>query len=709
MLRKSHPRWHDSGYTKGVMKNTIKIPTSSLARALRRGAFSAAVLAMLLFPGVTTGGLRAAGTLTPVGASHAPVQIREHQVNVTINNGFAQTEVLQTFHNPNNTDIEAVYAFPVPKSASLSEVTIQTGEKTLHGEVLRKAEADTIYKEEQAKGNDAGLASKNGFQNFEFRVSPVRASSEVQLRFVYYQPLEIDTGVGRYLYPLEEGGTDDFASSFWQPQNAQVEGRLSINVELKSAWPVEDLRSPGNEDAANIQKLDTGHWRLALERPQARLARDFVLYYRLAADLPGRVEIVPYRASPDKPGTFMAIVTPGIDLQPVSASDYVFVLDKSGSMHGKIATLASAIVKVLGKMNPDDRFRIITFNQDAREIFPLSAATPENVARAISTVQSLQADGSTNIHAGLKMGLENLDADRATSIILVTDGVTNTGIVDPRAFYSLLKKNDIRFFGFLMGNSSNWPLMRVMGEATGGFYAAVSNDDDIAGQILLAKSKVLHESLHHATFKFKGGATSGLTGELPKKIYRGEQLVLFGRYDKAGPATLTLNAKLTGEDKTYTTNFNFPEVDTANPELERLWALAQIEQIELLENIGQMPPSETKDAIADLGEQYQLVTDHTSMVLLDDATHAARGIDRRNQKRVSIERAAQSVRSQQPATNYQVDAQQPTYTSPAPHISHPKGGGGALEARDAVLMALFVLLALVLPLYRRKPAKRPST
>jgi len=502
------------------------------------------------------------------------------------------------------------------------------------------------------------------------------------------------------LYPLEDGGTDDFASSFWQPANAQVEGRLAINVELKSAWPVEDLRSPGNENAANIQKLDEGHWRLTLERPAAQLTRDFVLYYRLAADLPARVEVIPYRASPDKPGTFMAIVTPGVDLQPITSSDYVFVLDKSGSMQGKIGTLASGVVKVLGKMNPNDRFRIIAFNQGASEVFPMSAATPENVANAIAAVQALRAGGSTDVYAGLKLGLESLDADRATSIILVTDGVTNTGIVDPRAFYALLKKNDIRFFGFLMGNSSNWPLMRVMGEATGGFYAAVSNDDDIVGQILLAKSKVTYESMHNAEFKFSGGATSGLTGMLPKKIYRGQQLVIFGRYDKAGPVTLTLKASLTGEDKTYTTKFNFPEVDAANPEIERLWALAQIEQIELLENIGQMPPGESKDAIADLGVMYQLVTDHTSMVVLDDATHAARGIERNNQKRAAIERAAQSVRVQQPATNYQVDAQQPTYSAPAPHISRG-GGGGALDFRDVAMMALFALAALALSISRK--------
>jgi Ca-activated chloride channel homolog len=638
----------------------------------------------------------AGGTLTPVGSPNAPIQIRSHQVNVTINNGFAQTEVLQTFFNPNPTDLETLYAFPVPKSASLSEVTITSGEKTLNGEVLPKKEAETIYEEEKSKGNDAGLTTKNGYQNYEFKITPVRANSETRLRFVYYQPLEIDTGVGRYVYPLEEGGTDEVAKSFWQPAHSTVEGSFSINVTLKSAWPVDDVRAPGFENAAVTNKVDAGHYTLSLDRTGAKLDRDFVFYYRLADNLPGRVEVIPYRADKSKPGTFMMVVTPGIDLQPITqGADYTYVLDVSGSMQGKIGTLASGVSQALTHMRPTDRFRVITFSDNAGELIGWTPATVENVQSASAKIQALQPQSGTNIYAGLQLALKDLNADRATSIVLVTDGVTNQGIVDPAKFHALLKQNDIRFFGFLMGNNANWPLMRAMGDATGGFYTGVSNADDIVGQILLAKSKIAFESLHDASFKFTGARVSETTGDLPQKIYRGQQLVIFGRYDSAGKATVTLNAKLTGADKTYTTTFDFPETNTDNPEIERLWALAQIEQIELKEAIGQMPPSESKDAITHLGVNYQLVTDHTSMIVLDDATHASRGIERKNQQRIAAERTAQSGRAAQPVQNYQVDASQPTYSAPAPHVSHSfgGGGGGALERKDIVLLAVFIGLA----------------
>lgn len=639
--------------------------------------------------------VRAAGTLTPVGATSAPVQVRSHQVNVTLNNGFAQTEVLQTFFNPNPQDLEAIYAFPVPKSASLSEVTIVSGEKTLHGEVLPKAEAEQAYAEEKKSGNDAGLATRNSYQTYEFKVAAVRANAEVQLRFVYYQPLEVDAGIGRYLYPLEEGGTDDVAKSFWTT-HSKVEGSLAINVELKSAWPIDDVRTPGFEAAAAVRRIDPGHYRVALDQPGASLTRDFVLYYRLADNLPGRIEVIPYRSSKDKPGTFMMVVTPGVDLKPLTqGADYTYVLDVSGSMQGKLQTLTSGVAQALGQMSPRDRFRVVTFNNTAREIIPWTTASAENAHAAIATVKALTPSGGTNLYDGLALALKGLDADRAASVVLVTDGVANQGVVNPAAFHQLLQKVDVRVFGFLLGNSANWPLLRTIADASGGFYAGVSNADDIVGQLILARSKVTHEALHHAAFKFTGPVrVFDTTGDTPQKVFLGQQLVLFGRYEGAGKSTVTLRASLTGEDKVYTTTVDLPEIDTDHPEIERLWAMSLIEQIEIREAAGLQPAGEAQNAIRDLGVAYQLVTDHTAMVVLDDASHARRGIARHNQKRVALERAAQSVRAGQPARVVRADTVQPAFTAPASHVSRHSGssGGGDLSGDVAFLVFMGGLL-----------------
>jgi Ca-activated chloride channel family protein len=655
------------------------------------------ILAAILF--FITGTAFAAGTLTPLDHSDAAMQIKEHVVDVVIDNGFARTQVTQVFFNPNDKDLEAIYGFPVPTSASLSEITIWNGDRELNGEVIEAKEAKRVYQEERDAGNDAGLGEcactkpkdEVEYTSYKFSVAHVKPKSEVKIRFVYYQPLKIDTGVGRYIYPLQDGGTDEVAKSFWT-RNPKVEQRFAINVELKSGWPIDEVRVPGAEAEAKVTKLADGHYKTALDRTSGDLSKDFVFYYRLAENLPGRVELLAYKAKANEPGTFMLTVTPGVDLAPItSGGDYVFVLDVSGSMSTKLAVLARGVQETLTHFKPGDRFRIFTFSNSASELtHGFVNADAQSVAEWSKRVGELQAQAGTNVYDGLKAGLDAVEADRVTSILLVTDGVANEGIVDPKEFRALLQKYDVRVFGFLMGNNTNWPLMRLIAETSGGFYSAVSNDDDIIGQILLAKNKITSEALHDAKLTIDGVKTFDKTDELIGKIYRGQQLVIFGRYNGGGDANVTLKAKLTGQDQTYATTFAFPEVATEHPELERMWALDRVEQFVMQEQAGVLPPSESESAIRDLGVKYQLVTDYTSMVVLADDAFEKRGIARNNRDRIAIERTAQTARSTQAPTNNRADHSRPMFSGRA----HGIRGGGALDPLSVILALIAVYAAL---------------
>jgi Ca-activated chloride channel family protein len=283
--------------------------------------------------------------------------------------------------------------------------------------------------------------------------------------------------------------------------------------------------------------------------------------------------------------------------------------------------------------------------------------------------------------------------------VLVTDAVTNTGVVNPIEFHKLLQKVDVRVFGFLLGNSANWPFMQTIAETSGGFYDSISNADDIMGKILLAGKKINYEALLDTEVKISGVKVFDLTDDTFKKVYRGEQLVLFGKYQNGGDARVTLKANLTGQDKTYTSNFKFPDLATDNPELERLWALAAIERIESMERIGQMPPSETENAVRDLGLNYQIVTDYTSMVVLSDNAFADRAIERHNQARIAREQQARTVRSQQPVKNNRVDEKKPAFKFKAPSIG---GGGGAIDPLTGGLAIFLSVIAAAKLMIRRK-------
>ena len=65
----------------------------------------------------------ASGLLTAKG-SNTKLEIQDHKVSVTIEDGYAITSVENTFFNPSTSDLEAVYEFPVPKNGSVAEFTV---------------------------------------------------------------------------------------------------------------------------------------------------------------------------------------------------------------------------------------------------------------------------------------------------------------------------------------------------------------------------------------------------------------------------------------------------------------------------------------------------------------------------------------------------------------------------------------------------------
>ncbi len=664
------------------------------------------LLALLMILGARA---RAAGLLKPTNGDASDVFIKSHRVNVVINNGFAKTEVDQVFGNNSDIDLEAIYTFPIPKQASLSEVSLWIDDQEVVGEVLEKKKAREVYEDQVSKGNDTAIAEKNDYMTFDVAVYPVRAGGETRIRLVYYQPLEIDSNVGRYLYPLAEGGVDDERIAFWSVDDV-VHETFSFDLTLKSAFPVKDVRLPGYMDKALIEQTqqaaeeqtgqsDEYHVRLESAEGDA-LTRDIVVYYRLADDVPARVEVVPYRADKNTDGTFMVVVTPAADLQRITEGvDWVFVLDKSGSMSGgKIATLADGVSRAIGKMSPEDRFRIITFNNGAQDFSGgYQNATPANVQSILGKLSKLKADGGTNLFAGVSKAYNGLDDDRTTNILLVTDGVANVGPTQHSDFLKLLRQYDIRLFTFVIGNSANQPLMERLAKDSNGFAMNISDSDDIVGRILQIKNKVLYESLHDVELKFHGERVKQLTPANPGSLYQGQQLVMFGRYAGSGPVKVELKAKISGQQHSWDCQVDFPEVDTDNPEIERLWALSMIEEaMQEIREYGEK--TSLQKTIMDLGTEYSLVTDYTSMVVLSEEQMEEAGIQRRNANRVNRERKAQQARQHQPAKNYRVDQNK----------QNPSGNKGAFDGRRSPgfgtgpVGPLFVGLAVWLNRRKRK-------
>lgn len=679
----------------------------------------------------------AAGLLSPNDGSPA-LTLAEQHVSVVIENGFAVTEVDQTFRNSHSKDLAARYSFPVPEKAAIGEFTFWIDGLPVHAEVLEKSAARQLHEQQVQQGNDSALVEQDEFRSFEAEVSPVRAGQDVRIRLVYLQRTFIDHSMGRYVYPLEEGAVDEAKDQFWT-RNETVSDAFSFKLKLRSAYPVDAMRVTNGQ--AVVNQLDSGEWELSIDSTkgqgvqqgtglsdaevagrlvaddiiqnsmQARstsfahtygapvvtgnsayaLNQDIVVYWRLAENLPGAVDLVTYKEANASTGTFMLTLTPGIDLAPITEGrDWLFVLDTSGSMQGKFSTLIDAVQRSLISLNPTDRFKVILFSDRARSLSgDFLPATPAAVQKTLTQMDSLSAGGSTNLFDGLQSAVRSLDHDRTSAIVLVTDGVANVGPTKMKKFLKLMEKVDVRLFTAVMGNSANRPLLEGLTKHSEGFAINVSNDDDMVGLMLQVTSKVTHEALHNVDLTIDGVRTRDLTPEKFSRVYRGEQLVVMGKYSGSGDAELTLKADLSGESIRYKSRLKFPDNASDNPELERLWAFASIKAMQELQDIiGET--EDTKQGITDMALQYGLVTDYTSLLVVREEVFENAGIDRHNAARIDRERLARQNRANQSILQTRQDTQAPMFSG-SRHTSS-NGGGGSM---GLWLLALLGTLAVV--------------
>jgi len=679
----------------------------------------------------------AAGLLKPSNAGYQELKIKEHHVDVVIEDMYATTTVEQVFHNPNATDLEAIYSFPVPDKAAVGEFSYWVNGQPITGEVVEKQRAREIYEQEKQKGNETAIVEKDKYKTFDISVFPVKANQEVKIKLVYLQNTQTDTGIGRYVYPLEDGGVDEQKLSFWD-RNETVNEKFSFDVKLRTSYPVDGLRMPQHPNAA-FQQLNSYEWQASLinsannqqtidleledqseqneiQSPVTNsnssvttLDKDILLYWRHAENLPASVDMLAYKEADSSKGTYKLTLTPGNDLPVMTQGrDWVFVLDISGSMNGKFSSLIEGIRSGLTQLNPNDRFKIVLFNNRAQSFTQgYLPADQQTIKATLHRLDQVQPGSGTNLYAGLKTGINQLDSDRSTAVVLVTDGVANVGTTEKSKFLDLLEQHDARLFTFIMGNSANRPLLEEMTRVSNGFAMQISNADDITGQLQLAKGKMAHASMRDIQIEIDGIRSKELVKpRLANTLYHGQQLTLLGHYYKPGKAEVKLTGTINGEKKTYKTSFNLPEVSTDNPELERLWAYAAIEELQAkMDYLGS--DKDAEQAIVDTAVEYGLVTDYTSMIVVRDEVFKAMNIERSNLKRVEKEQIARQNRAQQPISAQQnrVDTQQPMFVDQSqdqanqnqtrPSVSSTRSGSGGGAVSPWLVIFIAVAIALV--------------
>jgi Ca-activated chloride channel family protein len=583
----------------------------------------------------------AAGLLIADDGFGGVLEIKEHDVHVTINNGIAVTDVTQVFLNTENRQVEALYTFPVPKGASVANFSMWINGKEMIGEVVEKERAREIYNSYKRKRQDPGLLEQVDYKTFEMRVFPINAGAEQKVRITYYQELNIDNDRGTYVYPL--------ATVTRKGIDSKTTGRFAINVEIKSAIPLVSVASPSHKDAFVVVKHSDEYAVASLESTGGSLASDVVINYDIARPNSGIDLIASKKINQD--GYFCMTITAGKELaKQETGMDYIFVLDVSGSManDGKLIVSKSALEAFTDEIGENDRFEVMTFNVTPHVLFgDLKPGTETAKTEARTFMATQEARGRTELVPAMTTAYKYGDPDRTLNVVILSDGMTEQGERQTLLQMIQSRPGNARVFCVGIGNEVNRPLLEQMADDSGGLAAFISRGDDFQQAARGFKRKLMRPVATDLQLDFGGLHVYDVEPRVLPNLFHGSPIRIYGRYSGSGDADITLSGNIRGVAMKQAVTLSFPQQDDQNPEIERMWAWKRVDR--LLKNADRAGDrGQVLDEIILLGEEYSIVTEYTSFLVLEnDAEYKRWKIERRNTDRIARDREAQEKRKAQ--------------------------------------------------------------
>jgi len=555
----------------------------------------------------------AQGVLVPTDRAVEPLALRYHRVNVAMENGTAVTKVEQVFHNHTSRPLEATFLMPMPEQAAILEFAMWMNGKRVEGKVLDRDQARAVYEGIVRRMRDPGLIEWAGHSMFQARIFPVPANGDQKIEISWSQILPVEAGVYRYVYPLK---TTERAIRTLED--------FTVQMALHSKTPIRNIYSPTHKIYA--KKTDEHTATVGFEEEGALLQKDFELLYSVSEKDIG-LNLLTYRPSSGEAGYFLLMAAPKAtwDESEIIGKAVTFVIDTSGSMaeQDKMSRAKAALRHCVERLNDKDTFNVIRFSSDVEAFRPgLVSAGAERKA-ALEFIDTLEPAGGTAIHDALAKALQTSGAD-APIIVFITDGRPTVGETETQKIVAAVAAGNphhARLFTFGVGSTVNTKLLDQLAAQHGGFATYVKPDAEIEEKIASFYNKMSHPVLSQLTLEVPGVRTYAMLPTSVPDLFKGDQLLVLGRYRGEGDSLVRLTGRVGADARTYDYEGTFPAESKEHDFIAQLWASRQVgfllEQVSLH---GETP--ERVEEIRQLALQYGIVTPYTSYLAVEPGMEA---------------------------------------------------------------------------------------
>jgi len=571
-----------------------------------------------------------AGTEVPLPLEHTDVKGR-----LTLNVGTVRVQ--QTFHNPYEGKIEAVYVFPLPQSAAVSDFLMKIGERTIRGIIREREEAQRIYEEAKRQGYTASLLRQERPNIFTQAVANIEPGKSIDIEILYFQTLHYEEGQYEFVFPMVVGprfnppGSTDGVGAVGRGQSGSSgqatevtylrpgefsSHLVSLALDVDPGCEVGEMESPSHQ--VEIEWKDKRHAHVTLAGADRIPNRDFVLRYRVAQEKAYGSAAV-HRT--EEGGYFTLILQPPatVDDLPALPREMVFVVDCSGSMEGEpLAACKRAIRRCLKRLRPNDTLQVIRFSERASTMGDKPVpASPENVRRALRYVEGLRADGGTMMITGIRaaLGMSD-DAERRRIVSFMTDGYIGNEHDILAEVHDRI--GNARIFSFGVGNSVNRYLLERMAAIGRGAAAYVGTDESSERAVDLLYRRIEQPAMTDLEIDWGRLQVSDVFPSGLSDLIVGSPVVLSGRFRGAGRAKVRVKGQVAGHSQVIEVPLDL-ESGESNDAIAKVWARAKIASLHDRMTWDREARDSIVAEIRDLGLTHNLVTDFTSFVAVDSS------------------------------------------------------------------------------------------
>jgi len=576
--------------------------------------------------------------MTEIKGQQVPIPLKHTDVRASVAGYIGSVEVVQQFHNPYSSKIEAVYVFPLPDNAAVNEFIMTIGERRIRGIIRERKEAEEIYQQAKSQGYVASLLTEERPNIFTQSVANIEPGKEIDVTIKYFHTLDYVDGWYEFVFPMVVGprfnppgltngigaaargspSTGQKTEVQYLKPNERSGHDISLRVDVEAGVAIEEF----NCRTHDVSSQSPSNERLAIAlKPHDNIPnRDFVLRYRVAGDKI-KTDLLTHRD--ERGGYFTLMLYPPAELKQLTRQplELVFVLDCSGSMSGlPLRQAKAATERALQLLRPGDSFQLINFSFSASRLGnrPLEA-TPENIQLGLQYLRSLDAEGGTMMIEGIKAALDfPHDPERLRFVCFLTDGYIGNETEILSEVHKRLSAS--RIFSFGVGSSVNRYLLDHMAKAGRGTVAYLGSRDD-GGEVMNEFfTRISYPGLTDIAIDWGGLQVSDVFPRLTPDLFVGRPVILTGRFQGEATAPIRITGKVAGQSLGFSVPVD-AETIAAHKALPSVWGRMKI--ADLSDESTYRPNAELPDQIKQVALDYGLMSAFTAFVAVDSSQQTA--------------------------------------------------------------------------------------